>query len=188
MKAAQNPSIRPVKSRGKMLSLDEMSKKISFYAEDQYRTASERLAGGKALRWTYVRISGQAQARAHARSGDAATISGYMGSSESIDDAISEFALENADQSERDCRAFVRTVRDCKGRRSGRILEFYERRNCRPCFVRKIAGNSCDRQRVSPMCSNSGGVRFGRSDDASEKTTSTENNDSALEPLSGDGK
>ena len=36
--------------------------------------------------------------RAHARSGDAAMIAGYMGASEIFDDAIAEFAVEYADQ------------------------------------------------------------------------------------------
>ena len=53
-----------------------------------------------------------ALARAHARSGDAAMISGYMGSSETFDDAICEFAVEYADQTQRDYRAFVKAVRE----------------------------------------------------------------------------
>ena len=60
----------------------------------------------------YTRICAWALARAHARSGDAAMISGYMGSSETFDDAIGEFAVEYADQSQRDYRAFVGAVRD----------------------------------------------------------------------------
>jgi hypothetical protein len=53
-------------------------------------------------------------ANAHARSGDSARISGYMGASAIIDDAISEFAVEYADQNQRDYRAFVKAIR--KGR------------------------------------------------------------------------
>ena len=60
---------------------------------------------------TYTKICAWSLARAHARSGDAAMISGYMGSSEAFDDAICEFAVEYADQNERDYRAFVRAVR-----------------------------------------------------------------------------
>ena len=60
----------------------------------------------------YSKICGLALARAHARSGDAATISGYMGSSETFDDAICEFAVEYADQAQRDYRAFVKAVRE----------------------------------------------------------------------------
>jgi predicted alpha/beta hydrolase len=53
-----------------------------------------------------------ALARAHARSGDAAMISGYMGSGQTFDDAIGEFAVEYADQARSDYRAFVRAIRD----------------------------------------------------------------------------
>jgi uncharacterized protein (DUF2252 family) len=60
----------------------------------------------------YTRICGWALARAHARSGDAAMISGYMGSSGIFDDAIGEFAVEYADQNQRDYRAFVKAVRE----------------------------------------------------------------------------
>jgi hypothetical protein len=59
----------------------------------------------------YARMCAWALARAHARSGDAAMISGYMGSSTTFDDAICEFAVEYADQTERDYRTFVRAVR-----------------------------------------------------------------------------
>ncbi len=63
---------------------------------------------------TYARLCAWALARAHARSGDAAMISGYMGSSGTFDDAIGEFAVEYADQNQRDYRAFVRAVREEK--------------------------------------------------------------------------
>ena len=61
---------------------------------------------------TYTKLCAWALARAHARSGDAAMISGYMGSSGVFDDAIGEFAVEYADQNQRDHRAFVRAVRE----------------------------------------------------------------------------
>ncbi|MGO9056040.1 MAG: DUF2252 domain-containing protein, partial [Candidatus Binataceae bacterium] len=60
----------------------------------------------------YSKMCGLALARAHARSGDAAMISGYMGSSETFDDAICEFAVEYADQTQRDYRAWVKAVRE----------------------------------------------------------------------------
>jgi uncharacterized protein (DUF2252 family) len=59
----------------------------------------------------YGRMCGWALARAHARSGDAAMIAGYMGASETFDDAIAEFAVEYADQAHKDHRAFVKAVR-----------------------------------------------------------------------------
>ena len=58
----------------------------------------------------YGRVCGWALARAHARSGDAAMIAGYMGASGIFDDAIAEFAVEYADQAHKDHRAFVRAI------------------------------------------------------------------------------
>jgi uncharacterized protein (DUF2252 family) len=60
---------------------------------------------------SYGRLCGWALARAHARSGDAAMIAGYMGASEVFDDAIADFAVAYADQAQRDHRAFVKAIR-----------------------------------------------------------------------------
>jgi uncharacterized protein (DUF2252 family) len=60
----------------------------------------------------YGRVCGWALARAHARSGDPAMIAGYMGSSQVFDHAMCEFAVEYADQAQRDHRAFVKAVRE----------------------------------------------------------------------------
>lgn len=61
---------------------------------------------------SYGRVCGWALARAHARSGDAAMIAGYMGSSEMFDDVLCDFSVEYADQTERDYKGFVKAVRD----------------------------------------------------------------------------
>ena len=60
----------------------------------------------------YARMCAHALARAHARSGDAAMISGYMGSGQPFDDAIGEFAVDCSDQNRSDYRAFVGAIRD----------------------------------------------------------------------------
>lgn len=60
----------------------------------------------------YAEACGWALARAHARTGDAAMISGYIGSSGTFDDAICDFAVDYADQAERDHKAFVKAVRE----------------------------------------------------------------------------
>jgi len=60
----------------------------------------------------YGKLCAWALAKAHARSGDAAEIAGYIGSSEAFDDAICEFAVEYSDQNERDYRLFVKAVRE----------------------------------------------------------------------------
>jgi uncharacterized protein (DUF2252 family) len=59
----------------------------------------------------YARYCGGTLARAHAKSGDAATISGYLGKSETFDKALKKFALAYADQNERDHMALVKAVR-----------------------------------------------------------------------------
>jgi hypothetical protein len=60
----------------------------------------------------YGRACAHALARAHARTGDAAMMSGYMGSGQTFDDAVGEFAVEYADQNRSDYRAFVKAIRD----------------------------------------------------------------------------
>ena len=59
----------------------------------------------------YGRMCAHALARAHARSGDAALISGYAGSGAALDDAIADFAVAYSDQNRADYRAFVTAVR-----------------------------------------------------------------------------
>ncbi len=64
----------------------------------------------------YVRLCGWTLARAHARSGDRIAIAGYLGSSDTFDRAIVEFAARYADQNEHDHRALVAAVA------SGRVI------------------------------------------------------------------
>ena len=59
----------------------------------------------------YGKLCAWALARSHARSGDPAAIAGYMGSNATFDEAVCEFAVEYADQNQRDYRAFVRAIR-----------------------------------------------------------------------------
>jgi uncharacterized protein (DUF2252 family) len=55
----------------------------------------------------YAELCGWTLARAHARSGDAAAISGYLGKSNRFDQAIGEFAIAYADQNQLDYAALV---------------------------------------------------------------------------------
>lgn len=59
----------------------------------------------------YAELCGWTLAHAHARSGEPATISGYLGKSDKFDKAIADFAIAYADQSERDHEALVQAVR-----------------------------------------------------------------------------
>ena len=68
----------------------------------------------------YARICGWTLARAHAKSGDAATISGYLGKSDAFDRALGEFALAYADQTREDHAALVKAIR------SGRVEALQE--------------------------------------------------------------
>ena len=53
----------------------------------------------------YGRVCGWALAKAHARSGDAVAIAGYLGSKTTFDRALADFAESYADQNERDYAA-----------------------------------------------------------------------------------
>lgn len=59
----------------------------------------------------YAEWCGWALARAHAKSGDAAMISGYLGNSSEVDEAIASFAVTYADQNERDHQALLEAIR-----------------------------------------------------------------------------
>jgi len=61
---------------------------------------------------TYTRVCAWSLAQAHARTGDAAMISGYMGSGRSFDDAICEFAVDYADQTIGDHKVFAKAIRE----------------------------------------------------------------------------
>jgi hypothetical protein len=54
---------------------------------------------------------GSVLARAHARSGDAAVIRGYLGSHTGFDEAIAEFSLAYSDQTEKDHAQLVEAVK-----------------------------------------------------------------------------
>ena len=58
----------------------------------------------------HASLCGWTLARAHAKSGDATTISGYLGKGDAFDEAIGAFALAYANQTERDHAALVKAV------------------------------------------------------------------------------
>jgi uncharacterized protein (DUF2252 family) len=68
----------------------------------------------------YAEICGTVLARAHARSGDAAKTSGYLGKADEFDQAIGKFSLAYADQTVRDHAALVAAVK------AGRIKALVE--------------------------------------------------------------
>jgi uncharacterized protein (DUF2252 family) len=61
---------------------------------------------------TYAELCGVTLARAHARSGDAAAISGYLGKGDVFGKALGRFATAYADQNARDHEALVQAIKD----------------------------------------------------------------------------
>ena len=59
----------------------------------------------------YARDTGWALARAHARSGDAALIAGYIGKGDAFAHAVAAFAMDYAEQNQRDHAALLAAVR-----------------------------------------------------------------------------
>jgi uncharacterized protein (DUF2252 family) len=78
--------------------------KIKF-AVETFETARMILFG---------QFCGHSLALSHARSGDAAMISGYLGKSDAFDKAIAAFSIAYADQNEKDHAALKRAIRDGK--------------------------------------------------------------------------
>ncbi len=62
----------------------------------------------------FAQWCGYSLALSHARSGDAAVISGYLGKSDTVDEALAAFSVAYADQNEKDHAALKRAIRDGK--------------------------------------------------------------------------
>ena len=90
----------------------------------------------------YAEICGWALARAHARSGEPAAISGYLGKSDAFDKAIAEFCVAYADQNERDHEALR------KAAQSGRV-EVVMEPDSRPVALRHAAQRPVESPRFS---------------------------------------
>ena len=78
--------------------------KVSFSVQDIAPTRLRR----------YAAYCGQALARSHAKSGNAALISGYLGKSDVFDEAVSMFAMEYAEQNKRDYEDLVKAAKTGK--------------------------------------------------------------------------
>lgn len=61
--------------------------------------------------YNFAGMCGWVLARAHSKVGDAARLSGYLGRSDRIDEAVADFAHAYADQCERDYEVFMRAIR-----------------------------------------------------------------------------
>jgi uncharacterized protein (DUF2252 family) len=69
----------------------------------------------------YAGLCGRVLARAHARSGDPALLTGYMGKSTAFEDAIADFSVAYAVQNERDHDELLKAIRS--GRVEARMTE-----------------------------------------------------------------
>ena len=68
----------------------------------------------------YAGWCGWALALSHARTGDSAMISGYMGKSDTFEKAIAAFSIIYADQNEKDHAKLKKAIRD------GRVKAIFE--------------------------------------------------------------
>jgi hypothetical protein len=66
---------------------------------------------GKSEMLSYADWCGKSLALSHARSGDAAMLSGYMGNSDTFDQALAKFSIAYADQNEKDHATFMRAIK-----------------------------------------------------------------------------
>jgi hypothetical protein len=99
---ASHAAFEPAADRQDPVSiLEQRDMKGSFDVEGA-------VPGGLVL---YAQACGAGLARAHARSGDAAAIAGYLGSRDTFGRAIVEFAEAYADQTERDHAALTKAIK-----------------------------------------------------------------------------
>ena len=100
----------------------ELGRLHDFYVRQlrdmKFSVPVERLSAIELER--YADVCGWALARSHAKSGDAATIRGYLGRGDAFDVAVGSFAVTYADQVQQDYDALVAAVR------SGRIASVDE--------------------------------------------------------------
>jgi uncharacterized protein (DUF2252 family) len=60
----------------------------------------------------YAHVCGQTLARAHARTGDSVQIAAYLGASSRFDEAVASFAMDYADQTEKDYQRLVASYKE----------------------------------------------------------------------------
>jgi uncharacterized protein (DUF2252 family) len=96
------------------LSVDGLERPLDFYVRQlrDWKASFELEASSEKRLARYVRLCGHTLAQAHARSGTASTIAGYLGRAPAMDRAVARFASLYADQNERDYAAFQQAARD----------------------------------------------------------------------------
>ena len=100
-----------------MLGWDRVNRpdgaKLDFYMRQLWDNKGSAIIEGMKPRElaAYAELCGQTLARGHARSGDAVTISAYLGSGDAMDKALADFAELYADQNELDYAALSAAVK-----------------------------------------------------------------------------
>ena len=84
-------------------------KRVDFYVRqlNDYKASANIAKMDESRLSNYVEVCAEALARAHARSGSATAISGYLGKGKAFDKAVGSFAVAYADQNESDYGAFA---------------------------------------------------------------------------------
>jgi uncharacterized protein (DUF2252 family) len=87
---------------------------VDFYVRqlNDYKTSADVSGMSERRLSLYVEVCAEALARAHARSGSASAISGYLGKGTAFDKAMGRFAVAYADQNRRDYVAFAAAAAD----------------------------------------------------------------------------
>jgi uncharacterized protein (DUF2252 family) len=92
----------------------EDDQEVDFYIRQLWdgkgSADTDSLGGGRLAR--YATLCGQTLAVAHARAGDPSMIAGYLGSDDTFDQAVTDFASGYADRSERDHSLMQEAIAD----------------------------------------------------------------------------
>ena len=88
--------------------------RIDFYVRqlNDYKLSADVAGMGERRLSLYVELCAEALARAHARSGSASAISGYLGKGQAFDKAMGRFAIAYADRNRQDYEAFKGKAED----------------------------------------------------------------------------
>jgi uncharacterized protein (DUF2252 family) len=95
-------------------SASPQRKRMDFYVRqlNDYKTSYDVSSMDEESLSRYVEVCAEALARAHARSGSASAISGYLGKGTVFDEAMGSFAVAYADRNKKDYKAFAKAGKE----------------------------------------------------------------------------
>jgi uncharacterized protein (DUF2252 family) len=99
---------------GHASSPTSLRKRTDFYVRqlNDYKSSADIAGMDETALGNYVEVCAEALARAHARSGSANAITGYLGKGRALDKAMGSFAVAYADQNKEDFEAFAQAGKD----------------------------------------------------------------------------